>query len=142
MLHFHRRRTVRAHDDVQRAHPMKMPPLSFELKLLEHRPLSDYKYAVLYRIGSVAMLSAQITRPRRGRGWCICNVILTSPQVTAGWSLAMQAGWERGIAAALRIDPERYSLVFHWHRTNLLITEGTRETLEALLHEQCASTVQ
>src|SRR5438094_4288791 len=37
---------------------MKMPPLSFELKLLEHRPLSDYKYAVLYRIGSVAMLSA------------------------------------------------------------------------------------
>jgi hypothetical protein len=142
MLHLHCRRTVRAHEDVQRAHPMKMPPLSFELKLLEHRPLSDYKYAVLYRIGSVAMLSAQITRPRRGRGWCVCNVILTSPQVTAGWNLAMQAGWERGIAAALRIDPERYSMVFHWHRTNLLVTEGTRETLEAILHEQCASTVQ
>ena len=40
------------------------------------------------------------------------------------------------------IDPERYSLVFHWHRTNLLVTEGTRETLGAILHEQCASTVQ
>jgi hypothetical protein len=33
-----------------------MPPLSLELKLLEHTPLSEYKYAVLYRIGSVAML--------------------------------------------------------------------------------------
>ena len=91
------------------------------------------RYAVLYRIGSVAMLSAQVTRPRRGKGWCICNVILTSPQVSAGWNLPMQAGWERGIAAALRIDPERYSLVFHWHRTTLLVGQDTRETLEALL---------
>jgi hypothetical protein len=142
MLHHDRRRTVRAHDDVQRTRSMKMPPLSFELKLLEHRPLSDYKYAVLYRIGSVAMLSAQVTRPRRGKGWCVCNVILTSPQVTAGWNLPLQAGWERGIAAALRIDAERYSLVFHWHRTTLLVSEDARETLEAILSEQGASILQ
>src|SRR5207245_2616858 len=93
---------------------MKMPPLSFELKLLEHTPLSESKYAVLYRIGSVAMLSAQVTRARRGKGWCVCNVIITSPQLAAGWSPQMQMGWEHGIAAALRIDPRRYSLVFHW----------------------------
>ena len=119
-----------------------MPPLSFELKLLEHQPLSEYKYAVLYRIGSVALLSAQITRSRQGKGWCVCNVILTSPQVIAGWNVPMQMGWERGIAAALRIDPDRYSLVFHWHRTALLMNEESRGALEALISEQCGSTIQ
>lgn len=119
-----------------------MPPLSFELKLLEHQPLTDTKYAVLYRIGSVALLSAQVTRARQGKGWCICNVILTSPQVIASWSAPMQVGWERGIAAALRIDPKRYSLVFHWHRTSLLVNEETREALEAIMSEQYASTLQ
>ena len=110
---------------------MKMPPLSFELKLLEHTPLSESKYAVLYRIGSVAMLSAQVTRARRGRGWCVCNVIITSPQLAAGWSPQMQMGWEHGIAAALRMDPRRYSLVFHWHRT----------ALQTILSEQVLSTI-
>lgn len=119
-----------------------MPPLSFELKLLEHQPLTDNKYAVLYRIGSVALLSAQVSRARRGKGWCICNIILTSPQVVAGWNLPMQMGWERGITAALRIDPKRYAVVFHWHRTALLVNEGAREALEAIFSEQCASTVQ
>lgn len=119
-----------------------MPPLSFELKLLEHQPLTDSKYAVLYRIGSVALLSAQITRARQGKGWCICNVILTSPQVSASWNLSMQMGWERGITAALRIDPQRFAMVFHWHRTALLVNEEAREALEAILSEQCASTVQ
>jgi hypothetical protein len=118
-----------------------MPPLSLELKLLEHTPLSEYKYAVLYRIGSVAMLSAQVTKARRGKGWCVCNVILTSPQVIAGWTLQMQKGWERSIANALRIDPNRYSLVFHWHRTALLVNEETRQALEAIMSEQCASVV-
>jgi hypothetical protein len=121
---------------------MQMPPLSFELKLLEHQPLSEHKYAVLYRIGSVALLSAQVSRARRGKGWCICNIILTSPQVIAGWNIHMQMGWERGIIAALRIDSERYSLVFHWHRTALLVNEDAREALEVILTEQCASTLQ
>jgi hypothetical protein len=121
---------------------MQMPPLSFELKLLEHQPLSEQKYAVLYRIGSVALLSAQVSRARRGKGWCICNIILTSPQVIAGWNIHMQMGWERGIIAALRIDSERYSVVFHWHRTALLVNEDAREALEVILTEQCASTLQ
>jgi hypothetical protein len=120
---------------------MKMPPLSFELKLLEHTPLSESKYAVLYRIGSVAMLSAQVTRARRGKGWCVCNVIITSPQLSAGWSPQMQMGWEHGIAAALRIDPRRYSLVFHWHRTALLVNEETEEALQMILSEQVLSTI-
>jgi hypothetical protein len=118
-----------------------MPPLSFEMKLLEHTPLSEHKYAVLYRIGSVAMLSAQVTKSRRGKGWCVCNVILTSPQLISGWSVQMQKGWERGIANALRIDSNRYSLVFHWHRTQLLVNEETRQALEAIFSEQSASLV-
>jgi len=120
----------------------EMPPLSFELKLLEHQPLSEHKYSVLYRIGSVALLSAQVSRARRGKGWCICNIILTSPRVIAGWSVQMQMGWERRITAALRIDPNRYSLVFHWHRTTLLVNDTAREALEAIMSEQCASTLQ
>ena len=54
----------------------------------------------------------------------------------------MQKGWERSIANALRIDPNRYSLVFHWHRTTLLVNETAREALEAIMSEQCASTLQ
>ena len=49
---------------------------------------------------------------------------------------------ERGITAALRIDPNRYSLVFHWHRTTLLANDTAREALEAIMSEQCASTLQ
>ncbi len=120
---------------------MKMPPLSFELKLLEHVPLTDRKYTVLYRIGSVAMLSAQVTTARRGKGWCVCNIIVTSPQVATGWNVQMQMAWERGIAAALRLDPSRYSLIFHWHRTALLVNEATQEALERILSEQFASTI-
>jgi hypothetical protein len=120
---------------------MKIPPLSFELKLLEHTPLTDYKYAVLYRVGNVAVVSAQVTRARRGRGWCVCNVILTSPQVVAGWNEAMQRGWERGIAAALRIDPSRFSLVFHWHRTELLVNPEMQEALASIMREQYTSMV-
>jgi hypothetical protein len=120
---------------------MKMPPLSFELKLLEHTPLTDRKYSVLYRIGSVAMLSAQVTTAHRGKGWCVCNIIITSPQVAAGWNVQMQMAWERGIAAALHLDSNRYSLIFHWHRTSLLVNEATQEALERILSEQFASTI-
>lgn len=118
-----------------------MPPLSLELKLLEHTPLSDSRYAVLYRIGSVAMLSAQVTQTRRGKGWCVCHVIITSPHVASGWNADVQRGWERGIAAALRIDPGQYSVVFHWHRTALLIHEEGQKALESLLSEQSVSTI-
>jgi hypothetical protein len=140
MLHRRRRRRDRAHDPL--SEQPNMPPLSLELKLLEHTPLSEYKYVVLYRIGSVALLSAEVTRARSGKGWCVCNVILTSPQVINGWTLRMQKGWERGITHALRIDPDRYSLIFHWHRTTLMVNEESRQLLEAILTEQCASVVQ
>jgi hypothetical protein len=119
-----------------------MPPLSLELKLLEHTPLTEHKYAVLYRIGTVAMLSAHVTRARSGRGWCVCHVILTSPQVVSGWNFQMQKGWERGIINALRLDPERYSMEFHWHRTTLLVNEQARQAMQTFMSEGGARVLQ
>ena len=114
---------------------------TFELKLLEHCRLSERKEAYFYRIGSAALLMLEVNAAKKGPGWCICNVIMLSPQLIGSWNSQLQMAWERALEQELQRGSRRFHFVFHWHRTVLLVNEDTQAALEEILSEQFASTV-
>jgi hypothetical protein len=119
----------------------KRSHLTFEMKLLEHSRLAANKEAFFYRIGSAALLMLEVTSAKKGRGWCICNVIMLNPSLIGAWNSQLQSAWERAIEAELQSDNSRLTFIFHWHRTALLVTEESQEAWEEILSEQFASTI-
>lgn len=112
-----------------------------EMKLLEHSRLSAQKEIFFYRLGSAALLMLEITHGREGRGWCVCSVIMLNPSIIGAWNSHLQGAWERAIESEFQSDDRRLTFVFHWHRTCLLVTEESRESLEDVLSEQFSSTI-
>ena len=75
----------------------KRSQLTFEMKLLEHSRLAANKEAFFSLIGSAALLMLEVTSAKRGRGWCICNVIMLNPSLIGAWNSQLQSAWERAI---------------------------------------------